>query len=66
MEFVPAHLKQQNTNPEALIQFLKLYKFSCWRIGKKNLGEPLLVPVSYKELINIKEADILASRKPII
>lgn len=65
MEFVPSHLKNQKTDPELVIQFLKSHKFSLWRVGKKNLGEPLLVPISYDELTNLIEADIVASRIPI-
>lgn len=63
MEFVPTHLKNQKTDPEMIIRFLKSNKFSLWRVGKKKLNEPLLVPISYDELKNLTEADIVASRR---
>ncbi len=66
MEFVPSHFKSQGSSAEAILQFLRSRGFSVWRIGKKNLGEPLLVSISNEELLKLSEADIVASKRDFI
>jgi FkbM family methyltransferase len=65
LEFVPSHLKRQGTSPKELLQFLKDKGFSLWRVGKKNLNEPILVSTSMEELLNMSETDIVASRRDL-
>lgn len=65
LEFVPSLLKNQGTDPQALLQFLKDRGFSIWRIGKKNLNEPALVLISIEELLKVNDADIVASRRDL-
>jgi FkbM family methyltransferase len=66
MEFIPSHLKNQKSDPEALLQFLKEQGFFLWRVGKKRLHEDILVPVSYDALAKLSDADIVASKKPLL
>ena len=65
LEFSQSLLKNQGTDPKALLQFLKDKGFSLWRVGKKNLNESALVSISIEELLKISDADILASRRDL-
>lgn len=48
-----------------IVDFLKSYNFKLWKIGKRNLGEDIFVPITYDDLRGIKYADIVASRKDL-
>ncbi|CAO5675731.1 MAG: hypothetical protein HEEMFOPI_00923 [Holosporales bacterium] len=61
IEWVQRHLKNQNTDPKDVIDFFKSYNFKLWKIGSKK-GEPLLVPISYDELLKLEVGDVLASK----
>ena len=62
IEWVQNHLKNQDSNPLEVVEFLKSYNFKIWRIGNKKKDEQILVPISYDELIALEDCDILASK----
>lgn len=61
-EWVHAHLKKQHTSPESIIDFLKHHNFKLWRVGIRSKGEPILISISYDELLSLPVGDILASK----
>ncbi len=65
LEFVPSHLEKQGDSAIKLLTFLRNNGFSIWKVGKVNQGEKMLVPISVKELLKLRNADIVAAKHNI-
>lgn len=58
-------LKNQGTNIEDFIDFLKHYKLNLWKVGNQKAGQPALMPITYEELKNLSVGDIVTSRQQL-
>lgn len=63
MEWVQSHLKNQKTEPQEIVDFMKARDFKVWKVGRKSDGEKELVAISYEDLISLQVGDVLFSRK---